>query len=141
MEKRQQLHTVQLLKLELSQKQLVIDAIRNEHASQVEDLREQLAEALHEKKLVSLRLQSLSHGYEQELKRAREKLQGERTGVARAGSTTPKKNTTELMFARMKEEVELVVAAGPLMNEVEYKHLKSTDSALLPVGDYVRVSP
>lgn len=66
------MHTIQLLKLEVSQKQLVLESVRNEQASWLEELRERLANANHGKKLLSLRLQSMTHAYEQELKVAKE---------------------------------------------------------------------
>lgn len=62
------LHTIQLLRLEVSQKQLVIEALKTEQASELEEMREQLADAQHGKKLVLLRLQSLTHTYEKELR-------------------------------------------------------------------------
>lgn len=71
LERRELAHTVQLLRLELSQKQLVIEALKTEQASEVEDLREKLADALHEKKLLKLRLQSLSHAFEKEVEQVR----------------------------------------------------------------------
>ena len=73
LEKRELSHTVQLLRLELSQKQLVIEALKTEQASEVEELRERLADELHEKKLLKLRLQSLSHAFEKEVEQVRQK--------------------------------------------------------------------
>lgn len=66
-------HTVQLLRLEVSQKQLMIDALKNEQASEVEELREKLADAQHEKKLMKLRLQSMSHAFEKEIEEVRQR--------------------------------------------------------------------
>lgn len=71
LERRELQHTLQLLRLELSQKQLMIDALKNEQASEIEELREQLADARHEKKLLKLRLQSLSHTFEKEMEEER----------------------------------------------------------------------
>ena len=51
----------------MSQKQLMIDALKNEQASEVEEMREQLADAQHEKKLLKLRLKSLTHAFEKEM--------------------------------------------------------------------------
>ena len=66
------MHTIQLLKLEVSQKQLILESVKNEQASQLEELREKLADVCHEKKLLSLRLQSMTAAYEQELKVVKE---------------------------------------------------------------------
>lgn len=138
MEKCQLLHNIQLLKLELSQKQLIIDTSRNEQASQIEELRELLADAKHEKKLLSLRVQSLSHGYEQELKNARERLQEER---ANASKERGARKSSETAVDGLRYEVELALSACPSpLNDREYQQLKSADSAGLSVGEFVRVS-
>lgn len=136
LERKQLLHTIQLLKLELSQKQLVIDTSHNEQASQIEELREFLADAQHEKKLLSLRLQSLSHGYEQELKRAREKLCEERNRVCREITV---QRSSETVIDGIRQNVEQALTMCPLLDEFQYQHLKVADSASLPVEDFVRV--
>lgn len=137
LEKCQLLHNIQLLKLELSQKQLIIDTTRNEQASQIEELRELLADARHEKKLLSLRVQSLSHGYEQELKKARERLQEERTNTSKERGA---RRSSETAVDELRCEVELALSACPApLKERGYQQLKSADSAGLSVGELVRV--
>ena len=49
----------------------MIDALKNEQASEVEEMREQLADAQHEKKLLKLRLKSLTHAFEKEVEELR----------------------------------------------------------------------
>lgn len=71
LEKQELLHTVQLLRLEVSQKQLVIEALKTERATELEEMREQLADGQHENKLLKLRLQSLTHAYEKEMENVR----------------------------------------------------------------------
>lgn len=138
LEKCQLLHSIQLLKLELSQKQLIIDTSHNEHASQLEELKELLADTQHEKKLLSLRVQSLSHGYEQELKRAREKLQQERAKTCNDQVT---RKSSQTAIDDIRREVELALSMSPpLMDETKYQQLQSADSATLPLQDFVRVS-
>ena len=136
LEKRQLLHNVELLKLELSQKQLVIDTAHNEQASELEELRELLADAQHEKKLLSLRVQSLSHGYEQELKRAREQLQEERARVAMEGVA---QRESEVEVAVIREEVEASLGVGLIPDDAQYRHLNSADSASLSIKDFIRL--
>lgn len=136
LEKRQLLHNIELLKLELSQKQLIIDTAHNEQASQLEELRELLADAQHEKKLLSLQVQSLSHGYEQELKRAREKLHEERSRVERE---VVAKRDNEMELAAIREEVEAALGAGVLLDSSQYHDLKSTDSSSLSLKDFLRL--
>ncbi len=68
LERRQLTHTIQLLKLELSQKQLLLETIRSECGGQLEEMKEQLADTQHQKRLASLRLQSTTQTYEQEVR-------------------------------------------------------------------------
>ena len=138
LEKCQLLHTIQLLKLQTSQKQLVIDTCHNKQASQIEELRELLADAQHEKRLLSLRVQSLSHGYEQELKRTREKLEEERAKVCRENVD---ERDCQTVREEVKQELELALSTCSLLDEAQYRNLKSADSAGLPIEDLVRVSP
>lgn len=136
LEQRQLVHTIQLLKLELSQKQLLLDVARNEQASQLEELQEQLANAAHEKKLMSLRLQSLSHNYEHELRKAEEKLQEE---SARVGRERVIVSNTETIFCEIKKELEETLSITPSLSKDELYHLQSTDISLLTIRDYVQV--
>ncbi|MEQ2312007.1 hypothetical protein AMECASPLE_026463, partial [Ameca splendens] len=57
-ERKELLHTVQLLKIELSQKNLIIDNMKADHMSKVEELEEKLNDALHQKQVLSLKLDS-----------------------------------------------------------------------------------
>lgn len=59
----------------------MLETVRTEQASQVEDLSERLSDTLHEKKLVVLRLQSLTHAYEQEMGSLREKIRQLQSGA------------------------------------------------------------
>ena len=51
---------MQLLKLELSQKALVIESLRTEQSAHVEDLRDRVSDLQHEKKLLQIRLRSVT---------------------------------------------------------------------------------
>ncbi|KPP60528.1 progesterone-induced-blocking factor 1-like, partial [Scleropages formosus] len=57
-ERKELLHSLQLLKIELSQKNLIIDNLKVDHLTKIEELEEQLNDALHQKQLLSLRLDS-----------------------------------------------------------------------------------
>ncbi|KAM4729540.1 progesterone-induced-blocking factor 1 [Anableps anableps] len=57
-ERKELLHTVQLLKIELSQKNLIIDNMKADHMSKAEELEEKLNDALHHKQVLSLKLDS-----------------------------------------------------------------------------------
>ncbi|XP_043991669.1 progesterone-induced-blocking factor 1 [Gambusia affinis] len=55
-ERKELLHTLQLLKIELSQKNLIIDNMKADHMSKVEELEEKLNDAIHQKQVLSLKL-------------------------------------------------------------------------------------
>uniref|UniRef100_A0A8C6IWU5 Uncharacterized protein n=1 Tax=Melopsittacus undulatus TaxID=13146 RepID=A0A8C6IWU5_MELUD len=57
-ERKELLHNLQLLKIELSQKNLMIDNLKAEYLTKIEELEEKLNDAVHQKKLLSLRLDS-----------------------------------------------------------------------------------
>ncbi|NWX87547.1 PIBF1 factor, partial [Nothoprocta ornata] len=57
-ERKELLHNLQLLKIELSQKNLMIDNLKVEHLTKIEELEEKLNDAIHQKQLLSLRLDS-----------------------------------------------------------------------------------
>ncbi|KAM8858855.1 progesterone-induced-blocking factor 1 isoform 2-T2 [Spinachia spinachia] len=57
-ERKELLHNVQLLKIELSQKTLIIDNMKADNMSKIEELEEMLNDALHQKQVLALRLDS-----------------------------------------------------------------------------------
>ena len=52
-ERKQLLHDIQLLRIELSQKSLIIDNLKAQHMSKVEELDEKLNDALHKKQVIT----------------------------------------------------------------------------------------
>ena len=50
LERKQLLHNLELLKLELSQKKLLLATKENEHVNKVEELEEKLSNVVHERK-------------------------------------------------------------------------------------------
>ncbi|XP_056148103.1 progesterone-induced-blocking factor 1 [Lampris incognitus] len=57
-ERKELLHNLQLLKIELSQRNLVIDNLKADHLTKIEELEEKLNDALHQKQVLALRLDS-----------------------------------------------------------------------------------
>ncbi|XP_037127224.1 progesterone-induced-blocking factor 1 isoform X2 [Syngnathus acus] len=57
-ERKELLQNVQLLKIELSQKKLTLDNLKTDYMSRVEELEERLNDALHQKQVLALRLDS-----------------------------------------------------------------------------------
>ncbi|OXB79854.1 UNVERIFIED_CONTAM: hypothetical protein H355_004815 [Colinus virginianus] len=57
-ERKELMHSLQLLRIELSQKNLMIDNLKVEYLTKIEELEEKLNDAIHQKQLLSLRLDS-----------------------------------------------------------------------------------
>ncbi|XP_017744917.1 PREDICTED: progesterone-induced-blocking factor 1, partial [Rhinopithecus bieti] len=55
-ERKELLHNIQLLKIELSQKTMMIDNLKVDYLTKIEELEEKLNDALHQKQLLTLRL-------------------------------------------------------------------------------------
>ncbi|XP_047576071.1 progesterone-induced-blocking factor 1 isoform X1 [Lutra lutra] len=55
-ERKELLHNIQLLKIELSQKNMMIDNLKVDYLTKIEELEEKLNDALHQKQLLTLRL-------------------------------------------------------------------------------------
>ncbi|KAM9364266.1 progesterone-induced-blocking factor 1 isoform 1-T2 [Pholidichthys leucotaenia] len=55
-ERKELLHNLQLLKIELSQKNIIIDNMKADHMSKLEELEERLNDTLHQKQVLALRL-------------------------------------------------------------------------------------
>lgn len=55
-ERKEMLHNIQLLKIELSQKNMMIDNLKMDYLTKIEELEEKLNDALHQKQLLALRL-------------------------------------------------------------------------------------
>ncbi|XP_019385350.1 PREDICTED: progesterone-induced-blocking factor 1 [Crocodylus porosus] len=58
LERKELLHRLQVLKIELSQKNLMLDNLKVEYLTKIEELEEKLNDAIHQKQLLSLRLDS-----------------------------------------------------------------------------------
>ena len=55
-ERKQMIHDLQLMKIELSQKNLIIDNLKTENAGKVEELEERLADISHQKHILQVML-------------------------------------------------------------------------------------
>lgn len=135
LEKRQLLHSLQLLKLELSQKNLVIDTLRNEQATQLEEVQEKLTDSLHENRLLKLRLKSTTQAYEQEMRELRRRRQEELTSLQERQRQLEEANP---LLSQGMGELKQVLHC-PQLSEVEYARLRSLDPETLSLKDYILV--
>lgn len=135
LERKELLHSLQLLKIELSQKNLVIDNMKADHMTKVEDLEERLNNALHQKQVLALRLDS-------QLKLAQE--ENKKQQVLR-------KQEMETITLRQKQleqtNRQLCDKAGELrrslrdldISQDKYQELKDLSEDKLTIQEYVAV--
>lgn len=135
LEKQQLLHNLELLKLEVSQKELTIHMLKAEHAAELEDLQERLSNLLREKQLDQLRLKSLSQVHEAELRRINEQTQQE---VVAMGRKIREMEEVNPFIDRHVQDIKQAVV-GPCISEAEYSRLKAKDVDSLPLKDYIVV--
>ena len=135
LERRQLLHNLQLLKLEVSQKELIIDTLKADQASQGEELQERLADLLHEKQLAQARLKSLSQAHDAELRRVQERTQQEVSALA----ARVRELEGSAPFTVHQVEVIKQAVVGPCLSESEYVKLRAKNIDSLPLKDYIMV--
>lgn len=137
-EKRQLLHNLQLLKLEISQKNLMIETLKNDQASQYEELREKLSDSLHEKRLLQMRLKSMTHAYEEEMKNLQQRARNE---IAAAQERQQQQHEDSGPVLARKQEVDEIKQTlhCPEISESEYQEMRAQDTDTLPLKEYIRV--
>lgn len=136
-EKRQLFHNIQLLKLEISQKNLMIETLKNDQASQVEELKEKLSDSLHEKKLLQMRLKSMTHAYEEEMKHLQKRARNEIAAAQEKQWHRHEDSSPVLAHQQEVEEIKRTLCS-PEMSESEYQEMKTQDADMLPLKEYIR---
>uniref|UniRef100_A0A6I8PZB3 Progesterone immunomodulatory binding factor 1 n=1 Tax=Xenopus tropicalis TaxID=8364 RepID=A0A6I8PZB3_XENTR len=76
-ERKELLHNLQLLKIELSQKNLMIDNLKGEYLTKIEELEEKLNDTLHQKQLLALRLDTQSKLQQEDARKHQELMKKE----------------------------------------------------------------
>ncbi|KAM9319393.1 progesterone-induced-blocking factor 1 [Gastrophryne carolinensis] len=71
-ERKELLHNLQLLKIELSQKNLMIDNLKGEYLTKIEELEEKLNDAVHQKQLLALKLETQTKIQQEDSRRDQE---------------------------------------------------------------------
>ncbi|NXF88525.1 PIBF1 factor, partial [Eubucco bourcierii] len=134
-ERKELLHNIQLLKIELSQKNLMIDNLKVEYLTKIEELEEKLNDAIHQKQLLSLRLDS-QLALQQEDTRKHQALM---------------KQEMETILLRQKQLEEmnrqLIERAGDIrrslrdleLTDHNYEKLKSLPEDQLSIHEYVSI--
>ena len=132
-QRRELLHTIDLLKLELSQKDLLVNNLKDERASVQYELEEKLSDAEHEKKMLATQLELLKRGYGQEMKRSKENARAE---MATLRDKVQELEETHPRLSNYLEEVTLCLQA-PLVSEAQYRVLRDKPANSVSVQDHI----
>ncbi|XP_073436480.1 progesterone-induced-blocking factor 1 [Dendrobates tinctorius] len=76
-ERKELLHNLQLQKIELSQKNLMIDNLKGEYLTKIEELEEKLNDTIHQKQLLALRLETQTKIQQEDSRKHQEQMKKE----------------------------------------------------------------
>ena len=135
-ERKQLLHDLELLRIELRQKNLVIDNMKVEHLGKVDELEELLDDNRHDKQILQARLESQLRLQQEEAKSALERMRQELAILLEKQKTLEVKN-------KKFEEKAFDYQVGmdlELLSDENYLELKSNDPSDLGLRDFIMVS-
>ena len=135
LERKQLLHNLELLKLELSQKKLLIATRENEHVNRVEELEEKLSNAIHEKKLLQVQLSSVTAEYQQQLARVQRETQEEIASIKQRQEEIEGSNP---FIADTVRDIKNSLH-GALLSDSRYEELTAKGLDKLSLKDFVMV--
>ncbi|KAM6178035.1 progesterone-induced-blocking factor 1 [Rhynchocyon petersi] len=134
-ERKELLHNIQLLKIELSQKNMMIDNLKMDYLTKIEELEEKLNDALHQKQLLTLRLDNQLTFQQKDARKYQELLKQEMETI--------------LLRQKQLEETnhQLREKAGDIrrnlrdfeLSEEQYLKLKSFPEDQLSIPEYVSI--
>ena len=136
LERKQLQHDMQVMKIELSQKSLLVDNLKAEYMQKVEELEEQLQETKHQKQILQARLESQLKIQQDESRRRQEQIQKELDTILK------RQHQLEGTNERLQER------AGGIrktlmdldLTENQYSDLRGQPEDELSLRDYVAVS-
>ncbi|XP_067663556.1 progesterone-induced-blocking factor 1-like [Haliotis asinina] len=132
-ERKQLLHDMQVMKIELSQKNLTIENMKAESLSRVEELEEKLNDALHQKQILTARLESQLQIQETESKRRQDLVKQELEAVRRRQQQL--EGTNERLHEKAGDVRRTLKDLS--LSEEKYFHLKTLTEEDLSLRDYV----
>ena len=135
-ERKQLLHDLELLRIELSQKNL-IDNMKVDHMSKVDELEELLADTRHDKQILQARLESQLKLQQEESKSSLERTRQEMAKIFKRQQLLELENKKlqekAVDFRRGLNDLEL-------LSDEEYLEVKSADPEQLGLREFVMVS-
>ncbi|KAJ1115363.1 hypothetical protein NDU88_003587 [Pleurodeles waltl] len=134
-EKKELMHNLQLLKIELSQKNLMIDNLKVEYLTKIEELEEKLNDTLHQKQLLALRLDSQSKLQQEDSRKHQELMKQEMETILMRQKQLEETNQQLRNRAgdirRTLRDLELTVD--------QYEELKTVPDEQLSIPEYVSI--
>ncbi|XP_048243821.1 progesterone-induced-blocking factor 1-like [Haliotis rufescens] len=132
-ERKQLIHDIQVLKIEVSQKNLTIENMKAESLSRVEELEEKLNDTLHQKQILTARLESQLQIQETESKKRQDLVKQELEAVRR------RQQQLEGTNERLQEKAGDVrrTLKDLSLSEEKYFQLKTLTEEDLSLRDYV----
>lgn len=134
-ERKELLHNIQLLKIELSQKDMMIDNLKVDYLTKIEELEEKLNDALHQKQLLTLRLDNQLTFQQKDARKYQELMKQEMETILLRQKQLEETNT------QLREK------AGDVrrnlrdfeLTEEQYMKLKSFPEDQLSIPEYVSI--
>lgn len=135
-ENKQLQHDLQVLKIELSQKTLMLENLKADHLQKIEELEEKYGDVAHQKQILQVKLESQLSIQKEDSKRRQEQIQKELEHIL--------KKQQELEATNVK----LLEKSGSIrrklldldLTENEYIEIKSQNEEDIPLRDYIAVS-
>ena len=136
LERKQLLHDLQVLKIELSQKSLLLDNPKADSIQKIEELEEKLTDALHQRQILQARLESQLKIQQEDARRRQEVIQRELDTILK------RQHQLEARNERLQER------AGDVrrslkdleLTENQYLDFKGQNEDEISLRDYVAVS-
>ena len=135
LERKQLLHNLELLKLELSQKKLLLATKENEHVNKVEELEEKLSNVVHERKLLQVQLSSVTAEYQQQLARVQRETEEEVAAIKQRQQEIEASNP---FIADTVRDIKNSLH-GPLLSDSRYEELMRKGMDKLSLKEFVMV--
>nr|XP_025730536.1 progesterone-induced-blocking factor 1 isoform X2 [Callorhinus ursinus] len=134
-ERKELLHNIQLLKIELSQKDMMIDNLKVDYLTKIEELEEKLNDALHQKQVLTLRLDNQLTFQQKDARKYQELMKQEMETILLRQKQLEETNT------QLREK------AGDVrrnlrdfeLTEEQYMKLKSFPEDQLSIPEYVSI--
>ncbi|KAM8976481.1 progesterone-induced-blocking factor 1 [Pelodytes ibericus] len=134
-ERKELLHNLQLLKIELSQKNLMIENLKGEYLTKIEELEEKLNDTHHQKKLLALRLDTQSTLQQEDTRKRQELMKKEMETIL---SRLKQSEETNQQLRKRAGDIRQSLRDLNLTTEM-YEQLSSLPEDQMSISEYVSI--